>query len=350
MDDWNEKQLALMQAGGNAQMKRFFQVQKFPAGLSHKDKYSADATQAYRDRLKKVSLGQDVPELGFIGYTPPKPYGAQVPRSSGLAISSASLSAQTGYSNNDSFSNDFRAQDNVSQSSDQPKKQYQGFGNPYYQQPAQNQKSSNEDPFWSALSSTVSFVSEKSSQALAVVAEKSTSTINSLQTGDLGNKLQEASSTGLNTAKDLGQKSWTALSSFYSTAVKSTQGYFAQGSEESKSYQYEQPNRPAMQGFGSGSSVTSPPQQMSNPGPSNNIQSQRNVATQKNASSAFDGWGFDDQALESVPKASDLNSSSTAKKLDVAPQSRRNMNPSKPIVKEETKSDVDPWDADWGWK
>jgi hypothetical protein len=36
MDDWNEKQLALMQAGGNAQMRKFFKVQKFPEGLSHK--------------------------------------------------------------------------------------------------------------------------------------------------------------------------------------------------------------------------------------------------------------------------------------------------------------------------
>ncbi len=36
MDDWNDKQLALMQAGGNAQLKRFFAEQKFPEGLSHK--------------------------------------------------------------------------------------------------------------------------------------------------------------------------------------------------------------------------------------------------------------------------------------------------------------------------
>ena len=76
MDSWSENQLAKMEAGGNARMRAFFKVQKFPAGLGHRAKYDNIAADQYREYVLAAAKGLSPSPVPFIGYkerAPPVP-------------------------------------------------------------------------------------------------------------------------------------------------------------------------------------------------------------------------------------------------------------------------------------
>jgi hypothetical protein len=156
-------------------------------------------------------------------------------------------------------------------SSGPPKKQYSGFGNTDYQPPPKAPSAA--DDLWGTLSSTLSYVSEKSGQALTVVAQKSSETVGSIQTGDLSNKLSAAGTTGLATAKDLGSKGWSVLSSFYESTVKNTSDMWGQ----------------------SPTSGSGPQDGFEDPRPVS-----RTTSGERLASKADNGWGFDDPQPQPV--------------------------------------------------
>eukprot|EP00475_Leptophrys_vorax_P023903 TRINITY_DN328_c0_g1_i1.p1 TRINITY_DN328_c0_g1~~TRINITY_DN328_c0_g1_i1.p1 ORF type:complete len:434 (-),score=122.87 TRINITY_DN328_c0_g1_i1:627-1928(-) len=369
MDDWNDKQLALMSAGGNARMKTFFADQNYPDGLSLKDKYSCEASQSYRDWLKKVAAGEQASPVPFIGYSGP--------RSVSKVPVGALGSGGSGYGNS-IIPSDENASSFNSSASGAPggPKKYSGFGNTDYQPPAK----SNTDDFWGGLSSTLSYVSEKSGQALNVVAQKSSETVSSLQTADLGTKISAVGSSGLATAKDLGAKGWSAFSAFYESTVQTTSSLWGESTATPPPYPVEEQHTPNLisrdlsaekdgNGWGFESSSES---RVGRSASSKELKTV--VSSEPKSTDPFEAWGFSDEVTSrpvALPESTSVKSSDSAletKRSIAAPgktiSSRKviiktagqtsstltDTPPSKPIASNNaSKADVDPFDEDWGW-
>lgn len=181
MDDWSEKQLQMMIHGGNDKLKQFFKAQGFPEGIDIREKYSQEATQAYRDVLKKKAQGIQSGPISYIGFR--RTTVQEIP------VKAAEPSR--------SFE----------------KKQYQGFGNTNYVPTKQDPRAPEED-IWNSISAGWSSVVDKSGQALNVVAEKSSNLVSSLQQTDVS-RLQSQ-------AQDLSQRTWGAVSNLWNATVKYT--------------------------------------------------------------------------------------------------------------------------------
>ena len=61
MDSWNEKQLALMKAGGNADLVAFWKRHKVDPRMPHNAKYHEPASELYKDRLRAKVEGKPLP-------------------------------------------------------------------------------------------------------------------------------------------------------------------------------------------------------------------------------------------------------------------------------------------------
>lgn len=68
MDEWNDRQLACMKVGGNAQLRKFWSDQGFPSSISSQDKYDNEAMEAYRAYIKAKARGENVSLPGHIGF------------------------------------------------------------------------------------------------------------------------------------------------------------------------------------------------------------------------------------------------------------------------------------------
>jgi len=96
----NDRELQIMKVGGNKQMKEFFASQSFPSNLSIEQKYTAEATALYRDRIKALADGQQpkpIPKIGYTASAPSSSNTLSTPASSSSASSSsAHRSASSG--------------------------------------------------------------------------------------------------------------------------------------------------------------------------------------------------------------------------------------------------------------
>eukprot|EP00494_Astrolonche_serrata_P032118 UN32387 len=70
MDAWQDEQLEQMKKGGNGVLLDFWAKQKIDPKWPALKKYDNVAMEKYRERLKKMSKGQNAPTIPFIGYKP----------------------------------------------------------------------------------------------------------------------------------------------------------------------------------------------------------------------------------------------------------------------------------------
>ena len=91
MDSWSERELKIMEVGGNANMLEFWKSQGFPSNLAipvralpmrcrlliccvvcahAQEKYNCEAMAAYRERIKALAMGKSPAAIPRIGYKP----------------------------------------------------------------------------------------------------------------------------------------------------------------------------------------------------------------------------------------------------------------------------------------
>lgn len=85
MDSWQAKELEKMRIGGNAALLKFWKEQGFPSGLSIEEKYSARATELYRERILSLAEGKTPKSIPRVGYTAPEIAKPQPTRQSSAA-------------------------------------------------------------------------------------------------------------------------------------------------------------------------------------------------------------------------------------------------------------------------
>jgi len=70
LDEWDDKQLGSMKAGGNGKLQQFWKDQGFSSSLSIKQKYDNKAMVEYRKQILNVSQGGKWERIGRMGYQP----------------------------------------------------------------------------------------------------------------------------------------------------------------------------------------------------------------------------------------------------------------------------------------
>ena len=99
-------------------------------------------------------------------------------------------------------------------------KKYSGFGSA----PPPASSASSSDDLWNSFadssSKTFSVVAEKSTAAAGFVAEKTKAAATAITSGELGQTITQASAKGWETAKDVGAKSWFAISGLVQSAFE----------------------------------------------------------------------------------------------------------------------------------
>jgi len=223
MDAWSDKEMKIMQVGGNKRMREFFASQQFPPNVSIEQKYNTEAAALYRARIKELAEGADpdsLPPIPFVGYkeaaapagiSAAKTAAATKPRTDSFGGGgSSSGNSMSGMGGGDDFS------------PPQPRAKMQGFGSDGaggIRQGSHVAAPSNSDDFFGSLSSSFFSAAKYTGSALAhtaaVVAPKlkeAGATI-AAKTAEVSH-----SGVGTNVASKAGA-GWSSLTSFVGGVV-----------------------------------------------------------------------------------------------------------------------------------
>lgn len=210
MDTWNEKQLRMMELGGNANFKQFLEAHGVSNDLDIKVKYNTLCVKVYGEKLKAEVEGRK--------WRPP-PAGADL---SVNAYGSPSMAAVSRLpSNSASSSPSTGAQRSNNRASRSPKR-YEGMGSDgkSFQSTHQRGQREDEDDFFSQFISdswsSISNAAASASTYTKAAAEKLSTTIQEQNFGEVSNKLAESS-----------KSSWNALSSYWNSATTAVASYIA---------------------------------------------------------------------------------------------------------------------------
>jgi len=130
MDTWNPKQKRMLQVGGNAKCKAFFDEQDI-SSMELKEKYHTRAAASYRERIRALSEGQDPP--------PPPPKGLGKISELAPKKDTTSRSVSPMQSDSDSASRrDTKRSGSVDNDGQRTNGSARGFGNPNFAQPQES--------------------------------------------------------------------------------------------------------------------------------------------------------------------------------------------------------------------
>eukprot|EP00469_Lotharella_globosa_P016012 CAMPEP_0167833958 /NCGR_PEP_ID=MMETSP0112_2-20121227/15346_1 /TAXON_ID=91324 /ORGANISM="Lotharella globosa, Strain CCCM811" /LENGTH=454 /DNA_ID=CAMNT_0007739505 /DNA_START=163 /DNA_END=1527 /DNA_ORIENTATION=- len=231
MDGWYPKQIAKMKNGGNRRLREFLQKQKFPKGVSIKDKYHQKALELYRENLAAVCQGEAPRAIPLVGYQKPKQaIKEDKPTITGAPAHSSQSSRMGGYGGGGGGGG------------------YGGMGSGGYGGMGSAPASSGGD-WWDTMSNvldqTVKETSKIAGQVAATAQEKARELKNSNAGQNFTAKASEVASTG-----------WGAMSSLWGAAVNKVteltsdepSGFELPGNLQRSKVQYESAAAPAPQG------------------------------------------------------------------------------------------------------
>ena len=93
MDAWQDRELKIMKLGGNRKFVEFLKQQKFPDGISIKQRYNTTACKLYREYIKALVRGEHPDPIPFVGYQEDDGFSSfSKPRSNISSMSSSSSS------------------------------------------------------------------------------------------------------------------------------------------------------------------------------------------------------------------------------------------------------------------
>jgi len=258
MDAWNPDQLKKMQLGGNQRMNDFFKKYGVSKETKITEKYNSQAAEFYREKIRA--------ECGGGVYNAPPPGKATTGKPPSAKGASRSLGAKHGSLagiNNDNWDDwgdsdtamkkssseprgmnnsgfggkseysrsqleasaaqkeDFFARkmmENATKRDDVPPSQggkYVGFGSA----PMAPKPKSQVDDVTQLISRGLSGLTSVASTAFSTASTVAASGAESLQSGDLGWKLQSTAGKLSETSKDLGGKAWSSFKGFYNAGA-----------------------------------------------------------------------------------------------------------------------------------